>query len=265
MGIYRSISKSKKTLAVAVPIFICILLTLSFDYWESRFQRYSYYFSESFLFSSFWWLFIPFWILQFRFAKNENVLLWILGPILGHAFAYPTLIWLISAVFFPQAFQYWQSFQYGVLEYYFALLALYSLPIGFFLFWEKRKQLNIDSPVVAYPASLVVKEGESYVHIDTRQIAYLSANPPYTNIHVGEKKYLLSETLKSLSDKLDPNFFLRIHKSTIVNLTFVKSHQSRQNGDYDVSLKDGTMLRLSRNYVRGFKSKLETTPQDTAS
>lgn len=184
---------------------------------------------------------------------------------MGHAFAYPTLIWLISAVFFPQAFPYWQSFQFGVLEYYFALLALYSLPIGFFLFWEKRKKLKIDSPVVAYPASLVVKEGESYLHIDIKQIAYLSANPPYTNIHVGEKKYLLSETLKSLSIKLDPNFFVRIHKSTIVNLAFVKSHQSRQNGDYDVALKDGTTLRLSRNYVRGFKGKLEIAPQDTTS
>lgn len=246
-------------------LLLCILLTLTIDYWESQFQQYAYYFSESFLFSSFWWLFVPFWILQFGFANRENIIGWILGPIVAHTISYPALIWLISLMFFDQPFTYWQTFQYGILHYYFSLLVLYTLPIGFFIFWINRKEKMTAASVPEQPDFLVAREGDRSIHIDVQQICWFSANPPYTNIHVGEKKYLISETLKSLAAKLNPRKFVRIHKSTIVNLAVVKSHQSRQNGDYDVLLQDGTLLRLSRNYVKEFKSKLAITPRDTLS
>lgn len=255
----------KIILPVAALVLLCILLTLTFDFWESKFQQTAYYFSESLLFSLFWWLFVPFLFCQFRFAKRERIVIWILAPMLAHAFAYPALIWLVSAAFYTHTFEYWQTFQYGMMQYYFALLVLYSFPIGFFVFWKHRQENKKEIPSSAYAASLVARESDRHVHIDAHLVLYLSANPPYTNIHTVDKKYLLPETLKSLSSRLNPSQFVRIHKSTMVNLAFVKSHQSRQNGDYDVLLKDDTVLRLSRNYVREFKARLDLSPRDAAS
>jgi DNA-binding LytR/AlgR family response regulator len=63
--------------------------------------------------------------------------------------------------------------------------------------------------------------------------------------------------LKSLENQLDKKQFIRIHKSHIINLQKIISYQSRQNGDYDVTLSDGTVLRVSRNYAKDFKSKAE--------
>ena len=71
-------------------------------------------------------------------------------------------------------------------------------------------------------------------------------------------------TLKSLSEKLDNRLFVRIHKSEIVNLSKVQSYQSRQNGDYDVTISDSSVLRISRNFAKDFKTKLDLFTQDKA-
>lgn len=84
-------------------------------------------------------------------------------------------------------------------------------------------------------------------------ISHITANPPYINIYMENKKLLYTETLKSFSAKLDPSSFVRIHKSTIVNLHMVANFSSRGNGDYDLRLKDDSNLRISRNYAAIFK------------
>ncbi len=88
--------------------------------------------------------------------------------------------------------------------------------------------------------------------IEQSEILYLYAEKPYIAIHTGSKTYLHSSTLKSIIHHLDPAF-LRIHKSIIVNTCAVVSYKSRQNGDYDLCMSDGTELRLSRNYAAAFK------------
>ncbi|MEI2749283.1 MAG: LytTR family DNA-binding domain-containing protein [Ferruginibacter sp.] len=65
-------------------------------------------------------------------------------------------------------------------------------------------------------------------------IVYISSSTPYISIHAGNKKFLSNETLKSVEEKLPPDQFIRIHKSTIVNINMVTSFQSRLNGDYDL-------------------------------
>ncbi|MNY49270.1 Sensory transduction protein LytR [compost metagenome] len=100
--------------------------------------------------------------------------------------------------------------------------------------------------------------------LDVNDIFYISANSPYVNIYHISKKYLHNETLKSLENQLDQQHFIRIHKSYIVNLQKITCYQSRQNGDYDVVLSDGAILRVSRNYAKHFKSKFEQYTHVTA-
>ena len=76
----------------------------------------------------------------------------------------------------------------------------------------------------------------------------LGAAANYVRLHVGKESHLLRETINSLAAKLDPEKFLRIHRSTIVNLERVKELQPRFHGDYVVILQDGTQLNSSRSY-----------------
>src|SRR5262249_25567220 len=62
--------------------------------------------------------------------------------------------------------------------------------------------------------------------------------------------YLMRETLQSLESRLDVRKFVRIHRSTVVNLDFVAGFKPRPGGDYAVFLQDGTELTLSRTFRR---------------
>ncbi|MBK7426438.1 MAG: LytTR family transcriptional regulator DNA-binding domain-containing protein [Saprospiraceae bacterium] len=55
---------------------------------------------------------------------------------------------------------------------------------------------------------------------------------------------------------MDITQFVRIHKSSIINIEKVKSYTSRLNGDFDVLMENGIKLRLSRNYVKLFREKM---------
>jgi DNA-binding LytR/AlgR family response regulator len=59
-------------------------------------------------------------------------------------------------------------------------------------------------------------------------------------------------------EKILGTSFIRVHKSSIVNIAFIHSLVSRQNGDYDLIMKDGCTVRASRNYVAALKKKLSS-------
>ncbi len=252
----------------------CLALRTILDIVESRIQHSSFYLSESFLFSSVWWLFLPLVYGQFVFADTlktkTSYILFILIPFVTHLFAYPAVVWLISKLFYNHTFSYWQTFNYGLTEYIFILLAAYSvLFILHSSFRSKRHLKQNDLSIVEQPknnesvTNFVVSDGNKRLTIKANDTLFISANPPYVNIHHNTKLYLHNETLKSVLSKLDQALFVRIHKSTIVNITKVRSYKSRLNGDYDLTITDGTELRLSRNYASLFKKKFQTTHRDT--
>lgn len=95
---------------------------------------------------------------------------------------------------------------------------------------------------------LVVKSGSRVVLIRTTDIDWIESADNYVNIHVGAESHLLRETMAALEARLDPRQFMRISRSTIVNLDRVKELQPMFHGDYVVILRNGTRLNLSRNY-----------------
>lgn len=80
------------------------------------------------------------------------------------------------------------------------------------------------------------------------EIDWVEADGNYVHLHVSGTSHLLRETLGSLETQLPAEMFLRISRSTIVNLDRIKELQSLFYGDYAVILRDGTKLTLSRNY-----------------
>jgi two-component system LytT family response regulator len=95
---------------------------------------------------------------------------------------------------------------------------------------------------------LVVRSAGRIFFLRVEEIDWLEAADNYVRIHVGRESHLVRETLQSLEDRLDPSRFLRIHRSTLVNLDRIRELHPLFHGDYVVKLVDGTELSLSRNY-----------------
>ena len=99
-----------------------------------------------------------------------------------------------------------------------------------------------------YLDRLVIKSGGRISFLKTQEIDWIEAQGKYVAIHVGKESHLVREGLSSLEGDLNPKKFLRIHRSTIVNLDRIQSLQPWFHGDCKVLLYDGTQLMLSRHY-----------------
>lgn len=95
---------------------------------------------------------------------------------------------------------------------------------------------------------LLVPEGERLQLIDSSSIDWLEADDNYVHVHTANRKYLLRRTLQDLLAQLGEQRFVRIHKSAAVNISSVASLTPLFKGDYEVSLRNGHALRLSRRY-----------------
>ncbi len=108
---------------------------------------------------------------------------------------------------------------------------------------------GITTPSEPAPISrLIVKSAGRVFFIRTEEIDWIEAEGYYARLHVGAKSHLLRETLTNLESQLDQNRFLRIHRSTIVNLERIRELQTQSHGECTVVLHDGTHLKLSRGY-----------------
>jgi two-component system LytT family response regulator len=79
-------------------------------------------------------------------------------------------------------------------------------------------------------------------------IDWLGALGNYVSVHVGKKSWLLRETISAMEQRLAPHGFVRIHRSTLVNIQRVIELRSLRDGEFTVVLGDGTALKLSRSY-----------------
>lgn len=79
------------------------------------------------------------------------------------------------------------------------------------------------------------------------EIDYIAASGPYAEIVTGTRRHLVREPMQTLEDRLDPQRFVRIHRSYIVPLDRIDALFRGAGGDYEVQLKDGTRLRVSRS------------------
>jgi two-component system LytT family response regulator len=100
---------------------------------------------------------------------------------------------------------------------------------------------------------LVVKSGGRIYFVRIDDIDWIEAAGNYVRLHIGKADHLLRESMAALQKKLDAARFVRIHRSTIVNLERIRELQPAFHGDFAVILRDGTELALSR----GCRDKLE--------
>jgi len=108
--------------------------------------------------------------------------------------------------------------------------------------------LNDLRPGFKQPDRLVFKESGRVVFVRTDAIDWLEADGNYVRLHAGNDAHYFRETLAGLEAQLPADKFLRINRSTIVNLDRVKEFQPMFYGDYSVVLQSGAKLTLSRSF-----------------
>ncbi len=93
----------------------------------------------------------------------------------------------------------------------------------------------------------VVRDGHRIRFIATEDVDWIDAAGNYVRLHVAGHSHLLRETMKSVEARLDPERFVRVHRSAIVNLERVVSMEPYFHGEYVLTLRDGTRLNSSRS------------------
>jgi two-component system, LytTR family, response regulator len=118
---------------------------------------------------------------------------------------------------------------------------------------------NPEPPTPAAPTYLerVAVESKGKVRVvPVAQIDYILAAGVYAELYVGDRRYIVRESLNTLEQRLDPRIFMRIHRSAIVRLELVELFLRAEGGDYEVQLKNGTRLRVSRARREALEQRL---------
>jgi two-component system LytT family response regulator len=99
-----------------------------------------------------------------------------------------------------------------------------------------------------YLTRIPVKADGRILVVDLAEVDWIGAADNYVVLHAGPREHLLRDTMGRLERELDPERFVRIHRSAIVQIDRVRELVSDFHGDFEVALRDGTRLTLSRSY-----------------
>ncbi len=110
-------------------------------------------------------------------------------------------------------------------------------------------------PVERPERFLVRKLGREFL-VAAADIDWLQASGNYVNLRVRGHDYPLRSTIAGVESKLDPERFVRIHRSYIANLTLIRSIKPLDTGDAQVQLADGSVLPCSRRYRAALRERI---------
>ena len=119
---------------------------------------------------------------------------------------------------------------------------------GNYLDESLKRLLDRLKPNNGFLERLIVNHKDRLIIVPIKDVDWVETYGNYLKIHSDGKTHLLRETMNNLVGRMDPEKFLRIHRSTLVNLERIKELQPMFGGQYTVVLRDGTELTLSRNY-----------------
>jgi two-component system, LytTR family, response regulator len=107
------------------------------------------------------------------------------------------------------------------------------------------KRINSKQP---YLERLIIKADGRITFLSTHEIDWIEADDKYVHLHTAKGARMVRQTLTAMETQLDPARFVRIHRSTMVNVERIKELQPLFNGEYSLHLEDKTKLTLSRTY-----------------
>ena len=103
-------------------------------------------------------------------------------------------------------------------------------------------------------AELWVPHRSELLRIEVSQVSRIDAERDYVRLHVGDRSYLLLQTIAGLEKRLDPAQFIRIHRSTILRRDCIRGLRHDGLGVWSIELADGEALRIGRTYMAKVKA-----------
>ena len=100
----------------------------------------------------------------------------------------------------------------------------------------------------AHSTRMVFKSRGRILFLPVSEIRWIGAEENYVRISTGTETHLLRETMARIEERLDPRMFLRVHRSAIVNLQYVKEVRTSPQGEFAVVLVNGQKVAMSRSY-----------------
>lgn len=265
--IEKPVESLRSLLIVSSLLIFVIGIMVIQDFLEALRSGYSFYLSESLLFKTVWLLFIPILIILYKTLQREQLdtfyktLFYIVVPVSVHLVVLPFVFLMFSLLFYDGRYDLYKIVSFTLANDLYKLIFIYTVfVLGYKYFKESIPKTAIAKQKTALE-SILISQGKEVTIIKVSDIFLMTAATPYITIQLEAKKLLHTETLKSIGEQLDNKQFVRVHKSAIVNVEKVVSFKSRLNGDYDLLLKNGHHIRLSRTYAAHFKSLFQPSHQ----
>jgi two-component system LytT family response regulator len=101
-----------------------------------------------------------------------------------------------------------------------------------------------------------IRIGNRIRYVDAERIDWIEADGDYARLHVGARSHLLREPLHRLAERLDPQAFMRVHRSAMVRVAMIDELQPLANRDALLRLRNGTPVRASRTYMEALLARL---------
>ncbi|HEX6575247.1 MAG TPA: LytTR family DNA-binding domain-containing protein [Gemmatimonadaceae bacterium] len=121
---------------------------------------------------------------------------------------------------------------------------------------ERKSQLDLNAILslseqrrTGFRKRFVVRKGNEHFFVPTNDVEWIDAADNYLRLHVSGKTHFTRGTMKQVEEELDPERFVRIHRSAIVAIDKIRSIRSHESGGHTIELSDGVQLRSSRQFA----------------
>lgn len=114
-------------------------------------------------------------------------------------------------------------------------------------------QLIESTQTQAYPKTILVRKGIKYVTLNIQDIIWVGAEKDYSHIITESGKYLSNHGIGTMEQRLPKEYFIRIHRSTIINISCI-AEVFKNPSSYDIKMINGEILKVSRSYLDAIRN-----------
>lgn len=108
----------------------------------------------------------------------------------------------------------------------------------------------------SYDSHLFVQKSEKLLNLPVEDIVHLEASGDYTILTTKNDQFVSSSGIGKLEEILNPETFIRVHRSTIININFLKEIEKHFNGGMVVKMQNGKSFPVSRTYAKLIRKKV---------
>lgn len=140
----------------------------------------------------------------------------------------------------------------------------FTLAVNRALTRKKLEQNNLDELLMSiraerkgnFESHIFVQKSEKLFNLPVEEIIYLEASGDYTIITTKNDQFVSSSGIGKLEEIMNPEIFIRVHRSTIINLNFLKEIERHFNGGMIVKMQSGKSFPVSRTYAKMIRKKV---------